>query len=233
MRRHNGFAPALLGLAGSTERLFILAAGFFVLAAFPAFANPVSFPECPAVGDDTSGCELLITVTAVNGSGDATAITVTTSNPDQGSYDGGDGTLIGVLNSSTGTLGSLTLSSSLDIFGFDLHGACLGTESSGSLVSAYSPGPTAAECLEGKYQTTDAMDYASAGVTFNYFYPPYSNGDSGTLFVDLAPGASSWFSLPGAITAGEITLFTPEPNLLWLLGVGIIGLALLRRSKAI
>ena len=36
------------------------------LAALPAFAATVSFPECPAVGLNTTGCELLITVTAVD-----------------------------------------------------------------------------------------------------------------------------------------------------------------------
>ena len=73
----------------------IMTVGFLVFAALPAFADPTSFPECPAVGDDTTGCELLITVTATNGRGTATAFTVTTSSPDLGSYDGGDGTLIG------------------------------------------------------------------------------------------------------------------------------------------
>lgn len=208
---------------------FLLAAGLLTLAALPALATPIDYSECPAVGADTTGCALLITVTATNGMGIATAITVAASGGPT-SYDGGDGTLIGVLNSSAGTLNSMTISSALDIFGFDLHGACLGTGPPGSLVSAYSPGPPAADCLQGQYQTTDAMDYASAGVTFNDFFPPYSNGDSGTLFfAGLASGASTWFSLPGDITASEITLATPEPTLEWLLGVGIVGMGFFRR----
>ncbi len=80
----------------------ISAATLFAFAALPLFAGPISFPECPAVGLD-AGCQLLITVTARNGSGVATAFTVSTSITDPGSYDaGGDGTLIGVLNSAAG-----------------------------------------------------------------------------------------------------------------------------------
>ena len=80
----------------------IIVAGFLAFAVLPVFADPVSFPECPAVGHDTSGCELLITVTATNGSGVATAFNVTTSSPNLGPYDGTHDTLIGVLNSSPG-----------------------------------------------------------------------------------------------------------------------------------
>ena len=85
---------AIFGLMKVNLRVHLLA-----LAALPVFAAPISFPECPAVGHDTSGCELLITVTAVNGSGTASAFSVATSSPDLGPFDGSDDTLIGVLNS--------------------------------------------------------------------------------------------------------------------------------------
>jgi hypothetical protein len=49
----------------------------------------------------------------------------------------------------------------------------------------------------------------------------------------LAPGQFTWFSLPGDITASDITMVTPEPSLLWLLGVGVIGLSFFRHRKAI
>src|SRR5580704_1445887 len=87
----------------------IMTAGLLAFAAFPVSAVPISFTECPAVGLD-AGCELLITITARNGSGVATAFTVSTSITDPGSYDGGgDGTLIGVLNSAPGGVNSLSV----------------------------------------------------------------------------------------------------------------------------
>jgi hypothetical protein len=64
----------------------IMTVGFLAFVTLPVFANPISFPECPAVGHDTSGCELLITVTATNGKGTATAFNVTTSSPDLGPF---------------------------------------------------------------------------------------------------------------------------------------------------
>ncbi|HEY6346403.1 MAG TPA: PEP-CTERM sorting domain-containing protein [Bryobacteraceae bacterium] len=209
--------------------------GILVCAALHVVASPVNFSECPAVGLDTSGCEILITVTATNGSGIATAFTVTTSSPDQGSYDGGDGTLIGILNSPSDTGGVFNLSfaiapgtGSLD---FDMHGACLGTGS--PLESAYSPGPTAAQCLGGKYWTTDAMDYASANVTF----PDLNSNDLADLIVNigspLGPGQSTWFSLPGDITASQITAVTPEPTSLVLVGIGLSALFMRRRKVSV
>jgi hypothetical protein len=208
-----------------------MTAVFLAFAALPIFASPISFAECPAVGLD-AGCELLITITARNNSGVATAFTVSTSITDPGSYDaGGDGTLIGVLNSTLGVVNSLSLTiapgtGSLD---FDLHGAC--AESGG--VSLYFPAPTAAQCLQGKYWTTDAMDYASANVTF----PSLNSNDLADLVVDfnngsLGPGQSDWFSLPGSLTAGEFSIVAPEPSGLVLIGTGLSGLYFGRRRKS-
>jgi hypothetical protein len=214
------------------KQCFILAAGLLAFAALPTFAAPISFPECPAVGHDTSGCELLITVTAVN-NGTATAFTVATSSPDLGPFDGSDDTLIGVLNSTSGTLGRINfrVAPGIGSFAFDGDGACKGTGS--PLVSIYSPGPAASQCLQGQFQLTDAMDYASFGTTFTSFNLATAGFFVGGTMGGLPPGASSWFSLPGVITAGEITVLTPEPASLWLLGVGLIGLAFLHRHKAI
>jgi hypothetical protein len=204
-----------------------IAAGLLAFAAFPVFAAPISFPECPAVGHDTSGCELLITVTATNGNGIATAFNVTTSSPDLGPFDGSDDTLIGVLNSAHGGLFQIffTVGGAPETFaGANGDGACFGSVS----VALYSPGPTAAQCLHGQYWTTDLMDYASAGVTFI---------PSGVLTVDssfgpLAPGESTWFSLPGALTASQIAIATPEPVSLVLIGTGLSALYFIRRRKA-
>ncbi len=216
---------------------YALAAAFLALAALPIFASPISFPECPAVGDDTSGCELLITVTATQGMPGigivATAFTVTTSNPDQGSYDGGDGTLIGVLNDTSGPVSNIyfTVAPGTGTFAFDEKGAC---EATGSpLVDIYSPAPTASQC-RGGYQTMDAFDYTSADAVFLSF----NLADAGILVFNLPSGASTWFSLPGDITASDITVappptVTPEPSLLWPMGIAIIGVAFCRHRRTL
>jgi len=208
-------------------RKYILgAATLLAFATLPLFGGPISFPECPAVGLD-AGCELLITITARNGSGVATAFTVSTSITDPGSYDGGgDGTLIGVLNSSAGGVNRLffTVAPGTGSLAFDLHGAC--AETGG--VSLYSPAPPTAQCLNGQYWTTDAMDYASSNVTFLSF----NLANVGVLFGSpLGPGQSAWFSLPGALTAQDISMVTPEPSGLVLIGTGLSSLYFMRRRR--
>ncbi len=204
----------------------IMTAGFLAFAALPVFAGPISFPECPAAGLN-AGCQLLITVTERDGSGAATAFTVSTSITDPGSYDGGgDGTLIGVLNSAPGGVNRLffTVAPGTGSLAFDLHGAC--AETGG--VPSYSPAPPAAQCLNGQYWTTDAMDYASSNVTFLSF----NLAHVGVLFGSpLGPGQSAWFSLPGALTAQD--LGSPEPSGLVLIGTGLSGLYFRRRRKSV
>jgi hypothetical protein len=90
-----------------------------LLTGASAYAGPISFTECPPVGNDTTGCEFLITVTSVDSGGNATGFTVAVSSPDLGPFDGADDTLVGVLNATTSTLNALSISSPLDIFGFD------------------------------------------------------------------------------------------------------------------
>lgn len=176
---------------------------------------------CPAVGSDTNGCEFIITVTAVNGVGVATAFTVAVNSPDQGPYDGSDDTLVGIVNSSGSVLRSITLSNAAGQFGFESDGACIGT---------FSPGPTAAQCLGGAFQTAGGAsgpDYLSLTAT------SFSNitSTSGTVnFNNIANGGTSWFSLEGALTAALITPgtppVTPAPSSLVLLSIGLAGLAL-------
>jgi hypothetical protein len=180
-------------------------------------ASATGFTQCPAVGFN-SQCELLITVTAVNGSGAATAFTVATESPDEGPFDGQDDTLIGIMNSARGTLTSIFLSGGAGsgAFAFDQDGACGGN---------YSPGPTAAQCPGGAFTITDPADYGSAGASFGAHGP-----DSGTINVSLANGASTWFDLEGKITATQIS-GVPEPGTLVLFGSGLLGLAGLVHRK--
>ena len=112
------------------------------------------FTECPGVGFDATGCQLLIVVSAVDGSGAATAFNVFQSTTDTAQIDNCDDTLIGILNSSArgaendqpcGGLGS-------GVFEFEADGACSG---------GYSPEPTSTQC--GGSYPGDPGDYGSAG----------------------------------------------------------------------
>jgi hypothetical protein len=212
----------------------IMAAGFLAFTVLPVLANPINFPECPAVGADTTGCELLITVTGVTGMPGVgmvtTAFTVTASSPDLGPFDAGlDDTLIGVLNASSSPVNKVIfkVGTGVGSFAFDGDGACKGTTT-----SIYTPGPTAAQCLNGQYWTTDAMDYASAGVTFCSFSLANACVIVGEPAGTLAPDASTWFSLPGALTASEITVPTPEPSMFILLLIALLSVTLVARRRS-
>jgi hypothetical protein len=182
------------------------------------------FPQCPPTGADTNGCELLITVTAVNGAGAATSFTVLTSSPDQGPYDSVEDTLIGITNGASAFLKSISLSGTaggIGIFAFDGDGACVGT---------FSPSPTAAQC-GGSFTSSDPGDYQSAGATFTGI-----NGaqTSGTVLVGggtgLSTGASTWFSLEGQISASVIS-GVPEPGSMGLIGAGLALVGSLRQRS--
>lgn len=188
--------------------LVLAAAGLSTLAS----AAPL-YTECPAVGANT-GCAVLITINA-DGSTNAAIDTL------QGPYDGADDTLVGVLNNSAGSVGSLPLSGS-NIFGFEGDGMC-----------APSYG-AAGNCKMG-LTTTDPYDYAGDFVTFTVT-------DNSTGFVNfiggLQPGASTFFSLeeaPQAIVVGPPSpgpTGTPEPATVGLMtssGALLYGLSRLRK----
>jgi hypothetical protein len=180
---------------------------------------------CPAVQNDTNGCEFIITVTAVNASGAATAFTVAVNAPDQGPYDGVEDTLVGVINSSGAVLKSLTLSNLAGQFGFDGDGACNGS---------FTPGPTAAQCLGGAFQGgTGGADYLSLTATsFSAI-----TATSGTVnfggTTGIAAAATSWFDLEGALTAATLAggAATPAPSSIVLLSIGLAALAMFLFAK--
>jgi hypothetical protein len=190
------------------KRILVIA---FVLALSSLISTASTFTQCPAVGSDATGCQLLITVTAVNGSGAATAFTVTQSTTDLGPFDNSEDTLIGILNSSNATLSSIFLSGGTGsgAFSFDGDGACP--------AGSYTPGPTAAQCGTALQNPTG---YGSVGASFGTICP---STDCGTVLVNLAPGGSTWFDLEGAITASQVSAGVPEPGSVLLLGSGLAG----------
>lgn len=146
----------------------------------PASTPQPPFTECPAVGNDTS-CGILVQITnnANNVIGDAS----------QGPYDGSDDTLIGVLNSSSDTIGSVQLSSDSGIFAFDGDGLC-----------TQSPAP--AGCPFGP------TGYEGSGTAFSGITSDATGGVV-NFSPALAPGATAYFSLEEPLTSTTVTAGGP------------------------
>lgn len=141
------------------------------------------FDECPAVGADKSCGILLI----INQDGTVTVIPDTS----QPTFDGvgGDDTLVGVLNLSSFTVPSLTLTSNAGAFGFDGDGICS--------ITPRAPGcpfPTTSNGYEGPDNTFTVVDANHGSVNFR-------NGG-------LPPGRSTFFGLEAALTQASFTFPT-------------------------
>jgi hypothetical protein len=177
MKRH-------LVLANMKEMLFAIFCCFLLaLVATPAGAQVsdqgicngalVTNEEGPPTLGYATGCGAVITVTAVDANGNATAYTVTIPNnsgnsPGNGNpYDGDDDTLIGILNNSGAYLTSITLNSPDTTFGgifnFDGDGPC-NYLSSG--FDCYNDGVPADTSYEA-----DPLDYEGPSNTFTQGTP--------------------------------------------------------------
>ncbi|MCU1300767.1 MAG: conserved repeat domain [Candidatus Sulfotelmatobacter sp.] len=139
------------------------------------------------------GCGALITVNQVDGSGNATAFTVTTLG-NRNPYDNVEDTLVGVQNSSGGTLHSITLSSPDltfgGIFNFDADGPCTFN---------------AADCFPSP-EGYIPSGYEGPNSTFSGF----SSQVIGGITVGMPPAASGTLSFNPAISNNGSTWFAME-----------------------
>ncbi|WP_332026998.1 IPTL-CTERM sorting domain-containing protein [Rudaea sp.] len=149
------------------------------LVASTASAVPL-FPQCPPTGVNT-GCQFLITINP----GGSLSVAQDTNAPNNGPYDGIEDTLVGVVNNSGAPASSFTLTSTVDIFGFDLDGPCIALA------------PFATGC------SSDPSGYGGPGVFFSGINGTFTSGTVG-FTPALANGATAWFALEGALTITQI-----------------------------
>src|SRR5487761_2573340 len=168
------------------------------MAAIPALttaANAVTSADpCPAIGQDTIGCALIITIDSSGG------VSVSPG-PNIGMpYDGVEDTLIGVVNNSSQPISSLALSSALNIFGFDGDGICTYT------FSGYS------YCTSAQQSQTNNDDNHAAGLDYQGPDNTWTVASSKTGAVNFTPplgaGGNTYFSLEEPLKAGDITFPT-------------------------
>lgn len=154
-----------------------------VAASASAASGPVSppFTECPAVGYAPS-CEILLVVNP-----DQTISVL--GDPNVGPYDGGDDTLVGVLNNSGASVSAITVTGpGSDLSGFDSDGICAYSFAGDSYCSQQG-GATGYEGPGTSYVTAPSLP-DSAEVDF-------TNG--------LSAGGHAYFSLEGALTSAVLT----------------------------
>jgi hypothetical protein len=140
------------------------------------------FTQCPAIGHSPS-CEILLVVNS-----DKTVSVL--GDPSVGPFDGNDDTLVGIVNYSADPVSAVTVSGpGSGLSEFDGDGICS---------SGYGPWSGSAGC---PYGTTG---YEGPGTSFvtNASLPDAAEVD---FAKGLAPGASAYFSLEGALTSARLS----------------------------
>ena len=197
-----------------------LALGGAALLLAGGSANAVTFGDFPAIGQNTDGPALLITL----GPGGAAV----SENPGQhGAYEGSDDAYIGLWNNTNATVGFITLSGP-NIFGFENDG--IGLEP-----PAYCVG---AGCgTSDSYGAPNPNDPSGYGGPLGFFDNIVGNTGNFNIFGGLAPGASTWFSLEQAPNLATLQVTangtTPLPAALPMFagGLGAVGGLLWRRKR--
>jgi hypothetical protein len=171
MKVQKTLSAALLLLAGAA----LASAGSIC----PAGASPTPFAYNP--DNAATGCNVVITIGAGG--------TITSSIKDNGPYDGSEDVLIGVVNNSGISIGSLQLTGN-GLFGFDGDGMCTYT----FVGSSY--------CSASQKAGTDPGDYSGPGNTFSV-----TNSNTGSVVFagGLANGATTYFSAEGVPSSLGLT----------------------------
>ncbi len=170
-----------------------------MLACVPGTASassPVTppFTECPSIGHSPS-CEILLVVNpdqSISVLGDSSV----------GPYDGGDDTLVGILNNSSAAIAAITVSGpGSGLAGFDGDGICTyavgGASGSGFTGDSY--------CSSQQVAGTDPGDYAGPGTSFTLDPSSQDHVEVDFAGHGLSAGSSAYFSLEGALTAAVVT----------------------------
>jgi hypothetical protein len=143
----------------------------------PAGSGAIPFTHSP---DSTgTGCNVVLTINP--------DLSVSAVVKDPAPYEGSEDALVGVVNNSAGSVGSLTLTGN-GIFGFESDGICTFT----FVGSGY--------CSPSQVAGVDPGDYAGPTTSFTNLS---ANSNTGTVVFNggLAPGASTYFSLEGVPTS--------------------------------
>ncbi len=164
------------------------------------FVAPALFAStCPTTINTNTDCGYILTI---GSGGVVTGAPVSGANP----YDGTDDSLVGVINNSGATYtGSILLTSSNDIFGFENDGICTFTGAS--------------------YCSNAPTGYEGPLNTFSNINGSLTSGD--VNISGLGSGSSTYFSLEGSPAAiGSVVVGSPipEPSTWVLTGSGILGL---------
>jgi hypothetical protein len=199
--------------------VLIFASGLMATMSFAGTICPGSITgsTSPFAHDPDSaatGCNTLITIGA--------NLSVTTVVRDASPYDGSEDTLVGVLNLSSISIGSLTLTGS-SIFDLDGDGICTFTFVGNSYCSAT------------QKAGVDPQDYFGPTSTFTITNP---NAGVVNFSPGIAAGASTYFSLeepPTASLGVVVGPSSPEPVSMILVGTGfaaIVGFRFRRSRKS-